>query len=518
MTALVLYDSTGPWGWLGELYGMGVLNLASHFGERTAKPVTSYMAGELNSYTAAIYLGSTYNEPLPSAFISDVLSSSTPVVWCGYNVWQLAGASFTVRYGWDAANSFLIGTGPNGGDGRSIDAVQYKGAAPSVTTLTRFATNYSGILNPTIIDSGLVRVLATAVLANGSPPLANGGNTFPWAIRSANLTYVGEIPLTYMKEEDRYLIFADLLFDALAPQTTVRRRALVRFEDLNPESDPARLRAAADYLASRGIPFGFGVSSWYRDPNGVYNDGTPVDIHLAGAPSVVSAMKYLQSKSARLVEHGYSHQWSGGINPYNQVTGDDFEFFRVTENPDHTLNFVGPLPDVRDDSDQSFAAGRISGANSDFAQVGLGTPRIFEFPHYAGSVPDYRAVSSATMPTGKQFNARWERSLYYGNLLNGGPIDYSRQFGQMFPYVVNRDIYESKVLPENLGSIEPEPFFIFPTRFPADLINAASKNLVLRDGFAAFYFHPDFVSLSYLKQTVQGILNLGYRFVDPASL
>jgi uncharacterized protein YdaL len=514
MTALVLYDSTGTWGWLGELYAMGAANLASHFGDWTARPVSSYMAGEVNSYTATVYMGSTYNEPLPAVFISDVLSTSRPVMWCGYNIWQLAGTAFTARYGWDAGNSFLVGTGPNGGDGRSVDAVQYKGAAPSLTTLTRHATNYSGILNPTITNPTQVTALATAVLATGSPALADGGKTFPWAIRSANLTYIGEIPLTYMKEEDRYLIFADLLFDVLAPQTAVRRRALVRLEDLNPDSDPARMRAAANYLESRRIPFGFGVSSWYRDPQGVYNNGTPVSMHLVGAPSVVSAMKHLQSKSGRLIEHGYSHQWDGGINPYNQVTGDDFEFFRVTENADHTLNFVGPLAE---DSEE-WASRRINDANSDFAQVGLGIPRIFEFPHYLGSVLDYRMVTNASVGSAKQFNARWERSLYYGNLLTGGTIDYSHQFGQMFPYVVNKDVYGIKVLPENLGSIEPEPFFIFPTRFPADLINAASKNLVIRDGFAAFYFHPDFVDLNYLRQTVEGILNLGYTFVDPATL
>jgi len=40
--------------------------------------------------------------------------------------------------------------------------------------------------------------------------------TFPWAVRSGNVTYIGEIPFAYMTEGDRYLIFCDLLFDALA--------------------------------------------------------------------------------------------------------------------------------------------------------------------------------------------------------------------------------------------------------------------------------------------------------------
>lgn len=41
--------------------------------------------------------------------------------------------------------------------------------------------------------------------------------------------------------------------------------------------------------------------------------------------------------------------------------------------------------------------------------------------------------------------------------------------------------------------------------------------LVVRDGFAAFYFHP-FLDLDYLKCTVEGIEAAGHGFVDPASL
>ena len=48
---------------------------------------------------------------------------------------------------------------------------------------------------------------------------------------------------------------------------------------------------------------------------------------------------------------------------------------------------------------------------------------------------------------------------------------------------------------------------------PGDLVRAAQANLVVRDGFAAFYFHP-FLDLEYLKQTVEGIQAAGYRFVN----
>ena len=63
-TTLVLYDVTGEFGWLGELYGIMGANLVSHFGGWTAQPVTRYVAGQMNQYSAVVYFGSTYDEPL----------------------------------------------------------------------------------------------------------------------------------------------------------------------------------------------------------------------------------------------------------------------------------------------------------------------------------------------------------------------------------------------------------------------------------------------------------------------
>ena len=73
------------------------------------------------------------------------------------------------------------------------------------------------------------------------------------------------------------------------------------------------------------------------------------------------------------------------------------------------------------------------------------------------------------------------------------------------------------VLPENLGSIAPTQWHSYKSRLPEDLVRAARANLVVRDGFAAFYFHP-FLKLGYLKRTIAGIEAAGYTFVDPASL
>ncbi len=217
-------------------------------------------------------------------------------------------------------------------------------------------------------------------------------------------------------------------------------------------------------------------------------------------------MRYLEQKGGVLVGHGYTHQWDGASNPYNGVTGDDVEFFRVTEDDDGATKNVGPLP--ADDSVE-WAERRLVAANREFEAAGLRAPRIFEFPHYTASARAYRAAS-------RRFAVRWERGLYYGGVLSGGAVRHDRVVGQFFPYVV-RDAYGSKVLPENLGSIAPSTWHSYKSRLPADLIRAARANLVVRDGFASFYFHT-FLDLDYLKRTVEGIEALGYRFVSPASL
>ena len=74
---LVLYDTTGAYGWLGEVYATQTANLSSHFGSWTAAPVAGYRAGDLSAYTAVIYLGSTYDAktPFDESFSGEPLTS-----------------------------------------------------------------------------------------------------------------------------------------------------------------------------------------------------------------------------------------------------------------------------------------------------------------------------------------------------------------------------------------------------------------------------------------------------------
>jgi uncharacterized protein YdaL len=518
---LVVYDTTDTWGWLGELYAMAAGNLASHFGTVTAEPVASYVAGQMNDYTSTIYIGSTYNEPIPVAFLNDVLATTHPVIWAADNVWQLSGTdgsdanlAFEAKYGWDPSTSYFDTTD-------NVTAVGYK-----TQTFSRSAANGANILAPHITNPAAVRVLGQANCTDASgaavpcAPIAQAtGTTFPWAIRSANLTYVGEVPFSYISETDRYIVFSDLLFAALAPAAQPTHQALVRLEDVNPTADPTALRQFADYLSGQHVPFTVGVIPQYTDPNGAANGGIPQVITLAQAPAVVSALKYMQSKGGVIIQHGYTHQYSNVANPYNAVTGDDAEFYRARcsttqsapynfEVPCQSTDWViwtGPLPN----DSRTGAAARVLAGRQLFTLAGLSAPAIFEVPHYFASPADYAGIGSV-------FSTRYERELFVSGQLTGQPYDFTRSFSQFFPYVIH-DVYGAKIIPENLGNYEPEMSNNVPPRLPQDIIHNAQLNLAVTQGVASFFYHPD-LPLAGLQQTVTGIRDLGYTFVAANTL
>jgi uncharacterized protein YdaL len=482
-STLVLYDTTGQWGWLGELYAIMAANLAGHFGTWTAMPVVSYTAGLLKNFTACVYVGSTYDEPIPTAFLSDVFAAtSTKIIWMYDNIWQLTAMypQFATQYG------FL----PWVFDFSTVATVTYNGQS-----LTRYSENGAGIMSYSTVG-GNATVLAEAVRSDST--------TFPWAISSGSLTYVGENPFVYISEGDRYLIFTDLLFDALAPTTATKHLALVRLEDIDPTADPTELKATADWLYANKIPFGFQVIARYLDPNGYYNNGVAEDISMHTVPTVVSALKYLQQKGGTMICHGYTHQYSNIDNPYTGVTGDDCEFYSISSN-NGVLTYNGPLPP---DTGTSWAAGRFASYKSELAASGFKMPSLVTFPDYAASVPDYQAAKST-------FTTRAERSLYFTGVLTGQPINYGQMVGQFFPYSVT-DVYGSRVLADSLGGIDPTTYFGIPPRLPAQILAAAQSTLAVRNGYGSFFYNPE-DPISYLEQTVEGLQALGYTFVSPAT-
>ncbi|WP_229783403.1 DUF2334 domain-containing protein [Pilimelia anulata] len=482
---LVVYDSSDPtYGFLGGQYATMTANLSSHFGDWTAQPVVDYAAGTLNNFDAVVYVGALYDEPLPPAFLADVTATTKPVVWMYNNIWQLTAfdPNFAANRGF-TWSSFDFST---------IDKVQYEGR-----TFTRNTLNGAGLMQTAISDPAKAQPVGEAVRADGT--------TLPWGVRSGNFTYLSEIPYSYINERDRYVAFTDLLIDVLAPATAARHRALVRIEDVGPDSEPAELDAISAYLGGKHIPFSVAVYPRYRNPLGTDNGGVAQDYTLSDRPLVVAALKRMQNRGGTLLMHGYTHQYEAVANPYNGVSADDFEFYAAHIDANNNVIYDGPVPT---DSEQ-FVQGRIDASFAQFEANGLGRPTIFEFPHYAASDLDNRVMV-------RTFQKRYDRGIYASGALRGGAVDHSRIIGQFFPYQV-RDIYGALVIPENLGNIELEAFNNHPARLPADLVAAAQANAGVRDGVASFFYHT-YLGTSYLQQTVEGIEAAGFTFVAAGNL
>lgn len=67
-SALILYDSTGPWAWLGEIYAKQLANILGHFQlAHEIAPVEGYTSGAIDSHLATFYIGSIYDNSLPRA-------------------------------------------------------------------------------------------------------------------------------------------------------------------------------------------------------------------------------------------------------------------------------------------------------------------------------------------------------------------------------------------------------------------------------------------------------------------
>jgi len=78
----------------------------------------------------------------------------------------------------------------------------------------------------------------------------------PYVLRNEMRWYVADLPFSCMHEEDRYLIFADLLFDMLGepPARCDRRLALVRFEDVHPALPQWQLDSVLRVAREAGVP------------------------------------------------------------------------------------------------------------------------------------------------------------------------------------------------------------------------------------------------------------------------
>ena len=75
---LIVYD--GPpnteFSKLGMAYSIMLKNLMGHFDSNAEMlPVQNYVAGKMQAYDTIFYMGAYYDNPLPAAFLADVMAT-----------------------------------------------------------------------------------------------------------------------------------------------------------------------------------------------------------------------------------------------------------------------------------------------------------------------------------------------------------------------------------------------------------------------------------------------------------
>jgi len=293
----------------------------------------------------------------------------------------------------------------------------------------------------------------------------------------------------------------------VAPDAPERRRALVRIEDVGPNTDPEQIRRIADVLSARGVPFSLATYPYYRDPRGTAHQGEAASFRLVDVPELVDALKYARQRGGTIIMHGYSHQYESLANPYDGTSGGDYEFYTAHVDAQNFVQLDGPVPaDSRE-----WAANRLAVGRAEFVRAGLPDPDIFEFPHYTASGPDYQAAND-------MFGVRYDAGTYFAGQCPAGRCSTDQQIGadglfqQYFPYPV-RDVYGSVVVPENLQNVS-EAYNNNPPRTVQDIVESAGAMTVVKDGVASTFFHP-FLPVEQLEAVVDGIEGYGFRFVTP---
>lgn len=289
--------------------------------------------------------------------------------------------------------------------------------------------------------------------------MEGSGGREPYLISSGNFWQFADIPMIAADDSSAYLVLADALHDALGQPHETSHRAMVRIEDVHPNVDTIYLNQIVNYLYNQEVPFAIALIPVYINPD------TGEEIHLADRPEFVKSVKEAQRKGAVVVLHGYTHQLYG-------LTGVDHEFWD---------NRAGSFP--KGETEESIREKVEAGLRE--AQAEGIEPVIWETPHYNASDLVHKVVAD-------YFDVAWER-----------------RDAPFFPYTVTFPDTGQLILPETLGYIRGED------RPAADLLEVAADQKVVRDGYAAFFFHLH-IKEAQMREMINGLREEGYEFTSPA--
>lgn len=537
-----IYYDRGPDNyWIGQKNAIFLQNLLGHFPhlQQIVTPIEIYKKGDLDKCKANIYIGTHFQAQIPEDFFSDYMQTSKNIAWLGYNIWrkpELLQAAFNYRY--EYLTTLDKSTLDSTAKPTFFKWIDYKGerfkkfgewghSSPVV-----FHAPFEMVaMSPLDMVDAETQILATAV-HNGT------GEKLPYILRNKNRFYIADSVFSYMHESDRYLVFADVLFDILNEKPRHQKRmAIMRIEDIHPMIEKETLYTISNTLQRLEIPINISIIPFYYDSLN-YDDRPAHESFMPASRRLdfVDWIKDLQAKNATFIWHGVTHQYSKVKNPHTGTTGDDFEFWNARTN----------TPIVEDSP--KWVLDRLFVGLKELKKVNV-TPYIWLTPHYQASALD-NVLFSYTMP--------WSIGrVIYQNIKTQGLPPYQRGYwmtdaspelqkkrladlsqikvettspwsGQLYPYEIYGDIYGQRVLPENLGNVQPaqNDQVVYP-RTADEIIADARRNLVLRDVWASYFYHPFLIHLPgghieadydkdtrELERVVTEIKKMGYEFIN----
>jgi len=552
----------------GRVHAMFLQNLLGHFPayQQYVSPIERYQKGDIDNCDATFYLGTYYDDPkgetrIPKAFLDEFLSTSRSVVWAGYNFWHLGDAA--IRRTWKAKFTHLSDKDTNKLDEKGRPTFfrfyEYKGETFhkygewDATVPKRYNASWEISLFE-IAEADEENVVSWGV-HNGT------GDTTPYILRNGprgKRWYIGDSPFSFMHEEDRYLIFADILFDILneAPRYPGKKPALFRLEDVHPMIPLWQLYRVARKMKEMKVPFSISLIPIFADPFEIKsNDPLEKFVPISRKPLFVEYLREVEKQNATFIYHGVSHQSGMRKNPWNGLTGDDFEFWDRSANA--PMKYRVQVPDglggmkwVDEKETPKIILNRLDTGMELFSMVGV-RPLAWLTPHYQASPLGYRLFSQLfTWNVGRiiyfphEFEQK-ERLPEALTLDRAGALPTEKRLsyvqdvradfeptllpnGQFFPYEIYGDAYDQRLIPENVGNVQPymnEQVYIVQTI--DDLVRIARRNRVLRDQWASFFLHPFRLNDTTeegvgtfpgdtrgIERLIREIRSNGYEFID----
>jgi uncharacterized protein YdaL len=516
-------------------HAISLANLLGHWPhyEVRVRLIHNYRVGDLRKCHANFYIGTNQSTIVPEDFSRDFLQSESRVAWIGHGLEQLHPGDLQRKFAHQVVGVSLP-TMNTAGQVSFYSSAIYKGSV--------FRRRHSDEIMQAETEYSVVEMTAKGVGADSFVVAKLMDNqvskVVPYILRSANKFIVTDNPFTLMHANDRYMIVADILFDVLGEQPRQQKPfAFVRVEDVHGSYEVPLLSASILALRELNVPVSVSLIPLFADPLGSFAKKTVAPLSAYQNRMLGPLVKVLSEDPRNAIMwHGVTHQHGAMKNPHSGASGEDYEFWNVPD--DKPIDGESPAKWV-----QHFRPG------FDVLQKFGLKPRYWVTPHY-------QASAAANEVIGKTFPWIVGRAFYYASsrkaeftlpavsALTGvalpavsgerldqlanqswDNVDMDSKAGieQVYPYEIYRDIYGQRVIPESLSFMRARTDVLSSDQ----MLELAKQNVVLRDYWASFFFHPFIFTskerggigrhdgdTSELKKLVNGLKQLGYQFTS----